>query len=206
MKFLNDNKGIALITSLMLTLISLTMVMALLYMITQSTKISAASKRYKTALEASYGGSELFTKDILPFILKNYDSSTLKADAAGSFSAVTLTIPSTISTLCLQSKLTLPSDKWPAGCSNSPTPKRDPDLTFNLLSNTSNPYTIYSKIVETVYGNTDLSGLQLEGAGVAEPTSGITPQHFPYMYRVELQGESSTASTAQANIEILYAY
>ena len=79
-------------------------------------------------------------------------------------------------------------------------------MTFNLLSTTANPYTIYSKIVETALGNTDLSGLQLEGAGVAEATSGITPQHFPYMYRLELQGEQTVASSAQANIEVLYAY
>jgi hypothetical protein len=206
MKHLKDNRGIALITSLMFTLISLTIVMALLYMVTQSTRVSGANKRYKTALEASYGGSELFTKDILPYLLQKYDSVNIKSDVSGEFSTVGLTIPANVSILCLQSKLTLPSDKWPAGCSNSSSPKQNPDMTFNLLSTTANPYTIYSKIVETVLGNTDLSGLQLEGAGVAEATSGITPQHFPYMYRLELQGEQTVASSAQANIEVLYAY
>ena len=206
MKHLKDNSGIALITSLMFTLISLTIVMALLYMVTQSTRVSGANKRYKTALEASYGGSELFTKDILPYLLQKYDSANIKSDITGEFSTVGLTIPANVSILCLQSKLTLPSDKWPAGCSNSSSPKQNPDMTFNLLSTTANPYTIYSKIVETALGNTDLSGLQLEGAGVAEATPGITPQHFPYMYRLELQGEQTVASSAQANIEVLYAY
>lgn len=202
-KYLKNNDGIALVTSLMLTLISLTMIMALLYIVTQSTRASGANKRYKTALEASYGGSELFTKDVLPFLLQNYGSSTLAATAAATFSDVTLNISDQT---CLQSKLTLPSGKWPVGCSNSPSPKQSPDVTFNLLSATGNPYTIYSKIVETMLGNTDVSGLQLEGAGVAEGTSGITPQHFPYLYRLEIQGEQSIASSAQANIEVLYAY
>ncbi len=79
-------------------------------------------------------------------------------------------------------------------------------MTFNLLSATDNPYTIYSKIVETYVGNSDVSGLQLEGAGVAEATPGITPPHLPYLYRLEIQGERSQASSAQANIEVLYAY
>jgi hypothetical protein len=201
---LKDDKGIALVTSLLLTLITLTMVMALLYMVTQSTKVSGANKRYKTALEASYGGSELYTKDILPYLLQNFGSTTLASSAAVAFSPVGLQIVA--SQVCLQSKLTLPSGKWPVGCSNSSSPKQSPDLTFNLLSTTANSYTIYSKIVETMLGNTDASGLQLEGAGVAEATAGITPQHFPYLYRLEIQGEQTTASSAQANIEVLYAY
>jgi len=205
-KYLKNNDGIALVTSLMLTLISLTMIMALLYIVTQSTRVSGANKRYKTSLEASYGGSELFTKDVLPFLLQNINDPNLAVIAADidHFQPVELQIIATQA--CLQSKLTLPSGKWPAGCSNSPSPKQSPDVTFNLLSATDNPYTIYSKIVETMLGNTDVSGLQLEGAGVAEGASGITPQHFPYLYRLEIQGEQSIASSAQANIEVLYAY
>jgi len=47
MNRLNNNKGVALVTALMLTLISLTIVMALMYMITQGTTVSASYKRYK---------------------------------------------------------------------------------------------------------------------------------------------------------------
>jgi hypothetical protein len=202
-KYLKDNKGIALVTSLMLTLISLTMVMALLYMITQSTKVSGANKRYKTALEASYGGSELFTKDVLPFLMQNYGSATLATTAATTFNAVSLNIPNQT---CLQSKLTLPSVKWPVGCSNSSSPKDNPDVTFKLMSATDTPYTVYSKIVETQSGNSDVSGLQLEGSGVAEASSGIAPQSIPYVYRLEIQGEQSNSASAQGNIEVLYAY
>jgi hypothetical protein len=46
----------------------------------------------------------------------------------------------------------------------------------------------------------------LEGSGVAESSSLLTPQHFPYIYRMEVQGERQDNSTAKANIEVLYAY
>ncbi len=204
---LNNNKGVALVTALMLTLISLTIVMALMYMITQGTTVSSSYKRYKTSLEAGYGGTELFSKDILPYVLRNYADPNLAANAQNAFggeNGINLQLLSTLS--CMQSKLTLPSTQWPAGCSNTSDPKQNPDMTFNLMAETDSPYTIYSKIIETLIGNTDISGLQLEGAGVAEAQSGITPVHFPYLYRIELQGERSATSRAQANLEVLYAY
>ena len=203
-KILQNNKGIALVTSLMLTLITLTIIMALLYMVTQSTRVSGANKRYKTSIEASYGGAEVFTKDILPYLLQNFENPDLSTITADKFGVVGLQIVADPE--CLKKKLTTPSGEWPVGCSTSSSPKQSPDMKFELLSSTDNPYTIYSKIVETMLGNSDISGLQLEGAGVAEGTSGITPQHFPYLYRLEIQGEQSSASSAQANIEVLYAY
>lgn len=201
MRLLPDNKGFALVTSLMLTLLTLTIVMSLLYMITQSTKISGTSKKYKTALEASYGGAEILTKEILPFVLRNYDSA-FASDLEDSFSQVHLEVTSAS---CLQTKLSSKTSSW-EGCSTGSDPKVSPDITFKMQASSGNPFLVYSKIVDTVSGNTDVSGLQLEGAGVAESQSVLTPQHFPYIYKVEIQGERETNSTAQANIEVLYAY
>lgn len=205
MKILSANeKGIALVTALMFTLISLTIVMALLYMITRSTQISGQQKKYKTSLEAAYGGTEIITKDIIPMILSNYSSPTLVPTITDAFDAVDMEVNATQK--CLQSKLTQSTKNWPAGCSNIPNPKKEPDLTFQLSAATGNPFTVYSKIVDTSSGNSDVSGLQLEGSGVAEGSSLITPQHFPYIYRVEVQGERENNPTTQANIEVLYAY
>lgn len=204
MKVLQSEKGIALVTSLMLTLISLTIVMALLYMITQGTKTSGQMKTYRTALDASHGGTEIFTKDILPFVLKNYSSATLMTDVTTAFSAVNMQVLTTQD--CLQSKLTKPTKNWPVGCDSSSSPKRNPDMSFNLQGVSNNTFVVYSKIVDTTDGNSDVSGLQLEGSGVAEGSSVITPQHFPYIYRLEIQGERATNATSQANIEVLYAY
>jgi len=89
---IRNNKGVALVTSLMLTLISLTIIMALMYMITQSTQVSGASKRYKTALDAGYGGSELFTKDILPFLLENFENANVATDLNTAYSTTNYTV------------------------------------------------------------------------------------------------------------------
>lgn len=203
-KCLNNEKGIALVTALMLTLISLTIIMALLYMITAGTKLSGAQKRYKSSLEASQGGAEILLKDIIPTVMRNYSSSTLVTQVQNDFSAVTLQVDSAQN--CLQAKLTRPSSQWPAGCSNTSNPKESPDISFNLQATTGNSFVVYTKIVDTVKGNTDVSGLQLEGAGVAESSPVLTPQHFPYIYRLEVQGERATNAKEQANISALYAY
>ena len=76
MKLLCNQKGIALVTSLMLTLISLTLVMFLMYMITSSVKLSGANKRYKTALEASYGGVDIVANEVMPQLFSNMSSPT----------------------------------------------------------------------------------------------------------------------------------
>ncbi len=207
LKRLDDTRGIALITALMFTMISLTMVMAMMYIVTQSTKVSGANKRYKTAIEASYGGAELFSKDILPFLMLNYlKTDTLASLVSSAYNnAVIGQSGQPADIACLQAKLRQPSSMWPAGCSNSPSPDDHPDLTFKVLSFTGNPYTIYSKIIETKVGNSDVSGLQLEGEGVAEAGLSITPVHSPYIYRLEIQGEQSSSSE-RGNIEVLYAY
>lgn len=204
MRCLDNDKGFALVTSLMLTLISLTIVMALLYMITQGTRMSGVNKKYKTALEASYGGTELFTKDILPFVMRNYSSSTLASDIVSTFGGSARIAVGSQS--CLQDKLKKSTQNWSAACASSLNIKDRPDITYTMQATSGNPFLVYSKIVDTVNGNTDLSGLQLEGAGVAESQTILTPQHFPYIYRVEIQGERQSNSAAQANLEVLYAY
>jgi hypothetical protein len=205
MKWIRNENGVALVTALMLTLISLGIVMALLLMTTQGTKFSGMNKRYKTALEASYGGTEIFTKDIFPFIMKNYSSPTLSNDVQTAFGGSTVTRVLS-DQKCLQSKLTKSTADWPVGCSNTPLAKQDPDISFNLAATSGNQFVVYSKIVDTVKGNSDVGGLQLEGSGVAQSSSVLTPQSFPYIYRLEVQGERQNNPTAQANIEVLYAY
>ena len=201
-----NNKGFALVTSLMLTLISLTIVMALLYMITQSVKMAGQTKKYHTALEASYGGSEIMLKDVLPVVLQNlgsgYTGSTLTTAVQNAFPGLNVQLPT--SQQCLQTKL-FQSPPW-VGCSNTSSPKQSPDMTMDLQAATGSPFTVYTKIVDTVPGNSDISGLQLEGSGVAESSSLLRPQQIPYIYRIEIQGERKDNPTAQANLEVLYAY
>lgn len=204
MKLLKNNEGIALVTALMLTMISLTIIMAVMYIVTQSITQSGQLKKYRTALDASYGGSEIVVKDILPIVLQNYSSSSLAVTVQGVFNGVGLQV---LNQNCLQNKLTKNTLAWPANCGDiSSNPKKSPDMSFTLQAASGNPFIVYSKIVSTVVGNSDTGGLQLEGSGVAESSSLLTPQHFPYIYTMEVQGERQNNPTTQANIEVLYAY
>jgi hypothetical protein len=205
-RFLAKQDGIALVTALMLTLISLTIVMAVMYMITQSIQQTGANKRYKTALEASYGGTDILMKEIVPLILKDFASTpaALVTDLEGTYSMLGLKVLA--DPQCLKDKLTLGTDAWSAGCSQLVNPKASSDMSFQLQATGGQPYTVYTKVVDTIFGNSDTSGLQLEGAGVAESTSVITPQHIPFVYRVEVQAEKANNATEQANMSILYAY
>lgn len=203
MKYTDNNKGFALITSLMLTMLSLTIVMALLLMITQGTQMSGLNKKYKTSIEASYGGAEILARNVMPFVMQNYSSATLKTDLESEFYPVHLDV---VSASCLQTKLRKPTSAWPSICSSTPNPKQSPDITYTMEATAGNPFIVYSKIVHTTSGNTDISGIALEGTGVAESSSILSPQHFPYIYRLEVQGERQNSAGAQANIEVLYAY
>lgn len=200
---LKNNKGIALVTSLMLTLISLVIILSVMTLITSSIKRTGAQKRYKTAMEAAYGGTDIVLKEIMPYILKNMDSVNLGPGLQGQYDAGWLSVTSD---LCLREKLTKRTDQWNVACNQTLNPKVSPDLTFSLTSLKGMPFTVYTKIVDSTSGNTDTSGLQLEGAGVAESTSVLSPQHQPYVYRLEIQGERSTNATEQSNLSVLYAY
>lgn len=204
MQLIRNNHGIALVTSLMLTLISLVIVMSLLYVVTRGLTASGQHKKYHTALDASYGGSEIMIKDVLPVIMQNYSAANMASTVQTSFAAVSLQFLADQN--CFQKKITTATANWPSSCNNSPDPKKAPDISVTLQSASGNPFIVYSKIVDTIPGNTDTSGLQLEGKGVAEASSVLTPQSFPYVYRMEIQGERSANATTQANIEVLYAY
>lgn len=213
MKFLNNNSGIALVTSLMLTLISLTIVMYLLYMVTAGIKQSGASKRYKTALEASYGGVEVVTKEIVPLMFSNLANPTTPLSFA---SFIDL---KTSGNACLQEKLTKPSVEWSVACSKTMDPRAGFDFSMKLNSSTSEPYIVYSKIVETECsdkrpypdGNctgSDLSGIEYldGGASVSGSTSGITTKPMPAIYRIEVRAERATNPQEKSNLSVLYAY
>jgi hypothetical protein len=202
MKLLTNQNGIALITTLMLTLISMAIVMAMLYLVGQGVQISSSQKRYRTALEASYGGAEVVLKDVVPLIFQGYSSAKIH----NQFAEVDMEFPSGNS--CFKQKLNLPTSQWSSSCSQTLNSKVAPDISFTLPATGTGtvPFTVFTKIVDTILGNSDTSGLQLEGAGVAEASSVITPQHFPFVYRLEVQAERSTKATEQANLSVLYAY
>jgi len=65
MKKQNNEKGLALLTTLILGFIALGFIAALLYMLTSETRTSGTTARYTTALEAAKGGADMIIIKIL---------------------------------------------------------------------------------------------------------------------------------------------
>lgn len=205
MKFLDNEKGIALVTSLLLTLISLGIIMALMYLISAQTKLSGAHKRYKNSLEASHGAVQLLTKEMIPMMFSA--AADPKATLTSEFASLQLDM---VSNDCLKQKLSLPTSAWSAcGGASSTTldPKESPDVTFKLPGVTGPGYKVYAKIIDTTPGNSDTSGLDLDsGSGVTGVNAGISPKHLPALYRIETEGENAANPQEKAALTVLYAY
>jgi len=219
---LSNKKGIALVTSLMLTLISLTIVMYLMYMITAGAKLSGANKRYRTALEASYGAADLITKDVLPQIFKTTIANSLTTPGTAvsglGFSSGMNFTPSSDS--CLMEKITKPVSQWSSTCSNSSDPKISPDFSMKLNSVAGgDPFIVYTKIVSTNCSDkrpyptgkctgSDLSGFEEldPGLGTSGGTSVVSPQSMPATYRIEISGERASNPMEKSKLSVLYAY
>lgn len=217
MKLPGNERGVALVTSLLLTLIAMGIILMLMYSVTANIQVSAASKRYKNVVEAAYGGVSLSVNEFIPnlnsAIFGNYSSgvSELLTKYAAS-DKIQLDIPSLA---CLRDKLDNSTANWSPSCSKTVNPKDNPDMTFVLKSTLtglhSNPgFKVYTKIVATpVKGNTDkadkpnlrkgenvIESAEVEGTGVTIPTT----------YRLEVQAEQENNPREKANISVLYAY
>lgn len=202
---LKGEKGAALVTALMLTVLSLVIALALLYIVSAGTKLTASQKRYRTALAAAHGGVELVTLELVPRLLqKTPDSaSTLQND----FSLISLKLPGYN---CLQQKLVSPTSAWSA-CSSAqlnPDPALSPDFSFVLGGvGQSDGYRVTAKILDTVPGNTDTGGNDLLDAGspVTGMEEGIHPQHVPALFNIAVKGVGG-APREKAGLSLLYAY
>ncbi|MFA7402911.1 MAG: hypothetical protein WC007_02870 [Pelobacteraceae bacterium] len=231
MKTMCNNKGAALITALMLTLIALTMISALMLIVTRGTYLSGANKRYQTALAASYGGVDISTKELIPAIFAGYSSvgdfSTARQKMVTDFALIGLNVVA--SDACMNQKLNSPTSKWSScsavqASSEITSIKSAPDLTFNLKGTIDQGYKVYTKIVDTSPGNTDPSSAKMINAadkafggiigyaGVAYIRGGdgggggVSVPHIPVRYRIEIQGERSSNATEKSNLSVLYAY
>lgn len=226
MSCIRNQKGVALITALMFTALSLVLCLSLLYIITVGIQSSGALKSYRTALDATYGGTEIMVKDIINASFGYNDYLSLHAGATfPDFLKTTmgsLAANATVST-CMNERLTLPRSQWSSACSDvTINPKDAPDVSFELNAASGSPYIVYSKIVDTMErkflvldgstqrtvvmaGNSDTSTLSLEGGSTTEGGQ-VTVPHYPYVYRVEIQGERKQNPLEKANVSVMYAY
>lgn len=209
-RHMKNQRGIALVTALLLTLISLAVIMTVLYFINSGTAVSAANKRYRSAVEAAHGGGDLSRQLIADLYSPSFANiSGAKIGLEAAYSAIGLTVP--VSSVCLDQKLHNATSQWSACSPESKTtdPRVSPDITFKLQGVPSQPgFNVFTKIVNSTPGNSSESVISgLTGAsGVTDSKSGISPQHIPAMYSVEIEGERETNPQEKANVSILYAY
>jgi hypothetical protein len=205
MNKLRNERGIALVTALLLTLIALAITMALLYLVIWQTTLSGAHKRYKTAIEATQGGAEMFAKQVIPQVFLNVTT--------GMQASFNLSWNST-NPACLSTKLNNATGSWGAACTAETAATlfdatKNWDVKFKLQGAGGNPeYDVYAKIVDTVPGNSDTSGNDLldSGSGVAGQSPDISPKHLPALYRIEAEGEKAVNPQEKAKLSVLYAY
>ena len=206
MKSIRNENGIALVTALMFTLICLGMVAALMQMLLLETKLSASQKAYRNSLEASYGGTELVTREFIPRLFTNYSTGVgplLTVYGDEGLGDIGLVVNGSLS-----QKLHTATDDWD-GLSRTLDAKDTPDLEFNLRgSGSGSNFKVYAKIVDTVPGNSDTTGVDYldSGAGVAGAGAGISPKHNPVLYSLEVRGERETNAKEKALLSVLYAY
>lgn len=160
MRFLQNKKGIALVTSLMFTVLSLVITMTLLYMVTVGIRSSASMKRYRTAADAAHGGLEIMVKDIMSIGLVD---ATVTALSDATFKSNMETYLKDVDKLgsmrptisdCLRNKLMNYNNKWTTACKNYDLDaSKSYDVKFNLNSASGTPYVVYSKIVDTMQHN-----------------------------------------------------
>jgi hypothetical protein len=215
---LNNEKGIALVMVLVLSLIALVIISTLLYLVIQGTKFSGFHKRYATALNAGFGGAEISAalisnrgKLVIPGLV-NLPTSCICGFDTNPYDE---TYPDPSPNTCLCRKLCIPpyningSYNWGlCGADGvSIDPLIAPDIPPFDLSGSGTNYRVFAKIVDTTVGVTDLSGENLScGAGAAYECATFTGPPTPYLYRIEINSQDATNAVERARLSVLYAY
>jgi len=218
----SNDKGIALVMVLILALISLAVVSALLFMATQGTVVSGAARFYRTAEEASLGGAEISTG----YLSNRGEFNILGVGFSLGCSCGDPQDPNdnidnmTDARSCRCDKLCNATATWPGSCDDNTgvsglqidlNPKINSDFSFALAGSTDHNYTVFTKIVDTVRGNSDMGDVvgskELGGSAVSAGAAGIiSPPHSPYLYRMEVQAEATNNPREVSRVSVLYAY
>ena len=185
MKPLRNEKGFALVFVLILAAISLVMTLAMLMMVSRGSYVSGQQKRFRTAVEAGRGGMEAMFQLI---------SNRGNPDAL-------YTMPNSVA---VQTKLIGRNATW-GGLDDSsainPVVATSYDMTINLGA-----YRVYTKIVDTVDGNSGADEGLIKTAVVNSGSGEVTVVSVPYLYTIEVLSQSTTNPTERSKLSILYQY
>jgi hypothetical protein len=202
MKSLENENGIALVMVMVLSLIGLAIVAALMFMLTQGTRVSGVHRIFRTADEAGLGGANLTAEFVDKNVTNATQNLTLVDPVLGS---------KTADTDCLRQKLTLAKVNW-SNCTadeQSYDPMTNWDISLPLPGSSGQTFTVNAKIVDTVPGSSDTTGLVRVGTqslrGTTDQSNEYRPPANPYLYRIEVQAQDSS-QRGVSRYSILYAY
>jgi len=226
-KYLNQ-KGIALVLVLLIALISLALMSALIYFVTQGAKTSGYYKRYGSARDAGIGGSDIMIAllqkrgelqipgipdstmaDCIDFT-KRCDCGDPDLTGDNTFSDGT---PLTGKSICLCAKLCDPTVSWSATCpiGDSLDARDNFDFQCTFPGTGGTDYQVSAKIIDSVIGASDISGESLGGTGVIASNSGLIPSPpAPYLFRFEVdsvdQRRANVGTTERSRYSVLFAF
>jgi hypothetical protein len=204
-----NNKGIALITALMFTLIILALIIGTLSLVNIGSRTGGGLKVYKNTVEAAYGGSDVVMNDVIPRLFQNYSTKVIRDDYNKTQFNKVMEFGSSA---CIRSKRDLENSgsNWSACGDKSINAKLSPDMTFQLVGTNNQSFKVYAKIVDTISGVTFAgvggTGSQLLGGGVTESSAGTTMNLSHFVYRVEVTSEKATNPLEASKVSVLYEY
>ena len=188
MKTLRNEKGFELVFVLVLAAIALVMTLGMLFMVGRGSFVSGQQKRYRTAVEASRGGMEA----MLQMIASRNGSSLFPNmsinDAAN-----------------LAMKLDNTTDLWGMAVDKSITINPGVPSTYDMSVDLVT-YTAYTKIVDTVAGNSGADEGLLKSGVVSTGSGEVMVQSIPYLYTIEVLAQSNANATERSKFSVLYQY
>jgi len=195
---LRNDKGIALVMVLILSLISLVTMAGLIHMLVSGTQVSGIEKRYRTAFEAGKSGRDI-AYQIASF---RGDTAALEIDLEANGIPFANTNPA-----CLTNKLNNATVNWGA-CDYSlsiiPGTTSTYDMTFQLGTNPT--YAVYAKIVDTTEGNSSGDEGLIKTGVVASNTGEVAVMNIAYLYTIEIDAENINNPAERARLSVLYQY
>ncbi|PWB63346.1 MAG: hypothetical protein C3F14_08235 [Deltaproteobacteria bacterium] len=186
MKILRSEKGFALAFVLILAVIALGMTLAMLFMVGRGSFVSGQQKSYRTAVEASRGGMEAMFQLI------------------SSRGLPTTPFTNQVLSAGIGTKLAGGIGTW-GGLDNSMTINPAVSTTYDMRIDLG-AYRVYSKVVDTVDGNSGADEGLLKTAVVNSGSGEVTVVSVPYLYTIEVLSERISNPTERSKISVLYQY
>jgi hypothetical protein len=104
----------------------------------------------------------------------------------------------------VQAKLAGPIATW-GGLDNASTINPAVNTSYDMRIDLG-AYTVYTKIVDTVDGNSGADEGLIKTAVVNAGSGEVTAVSVPYLYTIEVLSQSTTNATERSKLSILYQY